>query len=117
AVSARRHLLAAGRVDLAHPLLERTAHGAAARFRLLALLARAVVRDLARARLAGDDRETIAGFRRAVEAEDLDRRRRAGIGHGGAGVGHPRAPAAPLRAGPGDVAAVQRADRDHPCRP
>ncbi len=46
---------------------------------LLALLARAIIGDLAGARFVLDDRETIAGLRRAVEAEHLDRNRRSGL--------------------------------------
>ena len=65
-------------LELAHHLLERAALPVGARRHLLALLARAVVGDLARARLALDDGEAVAGFRRAGEAEHLDRRRRPG---------------------------------------
>ena len=47
---------------------------------LLALLAGAVVGDLAGARFALHHGEGIAGIRRAVEAKNLDRHRRAGLG-------------------------------------
>src|SRR5690242_10787633 len=73
ALDDERKLLAAGALELAHHLFERAAHGAAARFQLLALLPRAIIRDFAGARLARHDGKAVAGFRRAVEAEHLDR--------------------------------------------
>ena len=65
-------------LSCAHHLLERAAHAGLPRGRLLALLAGAIVGDLAGAGFGLDHGEAVAGFRRAVEAEHLDRHRRAG---------------------------------------
>ena len=80
--------------------------------RPFALLARAVVGDFAGAGFALDHREPVAGVRRAVEAEHLDRGRRTGCVDGVARVGDQRAHAAPFGAGHHDVADVQRAALD-----
>ncbi len=73
ALDDQREFLAARGLDLRHHLLERAAHAGLARGRLVALLARAIVRHLARARLAVDHRKPVAGVRRAGEAEHFDR--------------------------------------------
>ena len=65
-------------LSLRHHLLERAAHAGGARRGLLALLAGAVIGDLAGAGFVLDHREAVAGLRRAGEAEHLDRHRRAG---------------------------------------
>ena len=65
-------------LELAHHLLERAARAGCRAAELLAPLALAVFGDLAGAGLVLDDGEAVAGLRRAVEAEHLDRRRRAG---------------------------------------
>ena len=104
-----REFLAARGLDLRHHLLERAAHAGLAGSGLLALLARAIIGDLAGARLVVDDREPVAGIRRAGEAEHLDRHRGAGAVDRRAGVGHERAHAAPFGAGHHDVADMQRA--------
>ena len=83
-----------------------------ARGGVLALLAGAVIGDLAGARLVLDDGEAVAGLRRAVEAEHLDRHRRAGLLDAGARVVDQRADAAPFGAGHDDVADAQRAALD-----
>ena len=75
-----REVLAAGGLELAHHLLERAAHAGGARRLLLALLMRAIVGDLARARFVLDHGETVAGFRRAVETQHLDRDGRSRFG-------------------------------------
>ena len=77
ALDDQREFLAARGLDLRHHLLERAAHAGLARRGLLALLARAIVGDLAGARLAVDHREPVAGVGRAGEAEHLDRTSRA----------------------------------------
>ena len=99
-------------LELAHHLLERAAHAARPGRHLLALLTGAIIGDLAGARFALDHRETVAGLRRAVEAEHLDRRRRAGSLTASPAVGQQRADAAPFGAGHDDVAAAQRAALD-----
>ena len=76
---------------------------------VLALLVGAIARDLAGAGFVLDHGETIAGFRRAVEAEHFDRHRRAGFVDGFALVVDQRADAAHLGAGHDDVADPQRA--------
>src|SRR4051795_4973104 len=82
----------------------------------LALLPGAVVGDLAGAGFRLDDGDTVAGFRRAVEAEHLDRNRRPGLLRHRALVVDERPDAAPLGAGDGDVAGAQRAALDeHGC--
>ena len=68
-----------GRLELAHHVGERAAREAAARRRLLALLALAIFGDLAGAGFVLDDGDAIAGLRRAGKAENLDRHRRAGL--------------------------------------
>ena len=77
--------------------------------RNVALLPRAVIGDLARPRFGRHRGQAIARLRRAVEAQNLHRHRRAGGHHGVAGVGDERAHAAPFRAGDDDVAGAQRA--------
>ena len=69
----QREVLAARGLQLAHHLFERAAHAGGARRLLLAPLMRAIIGDLAGARFVFDDREAVAGFRRAVEAKHLDR--------------------------------------------
>ena len=105
----QREFLAAGRLELAHHLLERAAHAGRARCDLVALLPRAIVRHLAGARLAVDHRQAVAGLGRAAEAEHLDRRRRPRGIDWRPGIGHQRAHAAPFGAGNDDIAAAQRA--------
>ncbi len=92
-----------------HHLLERAAHAGLPRRDLLALLPGAIIGDLAGARLAFDHGEPVAGLGRAVEAQHLDRHRRAGRDHSVAGIGHQRADAAPFGAGNDDVAGLERA--------
>ena len=79
---------------------------------LLALLARTVIGDFAGARFVLDDGETVAGIRRAGEAEHFDRGRRAGGGDGLTGIGHERADAAPFGAGDDEIADLQGAALD-----
>ena len=69
----KRELLDAGRLELGHHLLEAAA--LAGDRQPLAPLALAVVGDLARARLVLHDSELVAGFRRGIEAQHLDRHR------------------------------------------
>ena len=80
--------------------------------RVLALLADAIIGELARAGFALDHREPVAGFGRAGEAQHLDRHRRAGLLHGFALVVDQRADAAPFGAGDDEVADMQRAALD-----
>ena len=79
---------------------------------LVALLADAIIGDFARARFGLDHREPVAGFGRAVEAQHLDRHRRAGLVDGLALVVDEGANAAPFGAGDDDVADPQRAALD-----
>ena len=88
----------------------RTAGPRAASF--LAPLALAVFGDLARARFRLDDGDAIARFRRAGEAEHLDRRRGAGRLDRRALVVEQRPDAAPMRAGDDERADPQRAALD-----
>src|SRR5262249_45022542 len=104
-----REFLAARRLELRHHLLERAAHAGGVRRALLALLADAIVRQLACAGLALDHGQTAARLGRVVEAENLDRNRRAGLLDVLALVVDQRADAAPGRAGHDDIADVQRA--------
>ena len=106
-LTTQRELLAAGLLELLHHLLER-ARGAG-RAQRLATLAHAVVGDLARAALALDHGERIAGLGRGVEAQDLDRHRRPGLRHRLAAIVDERAHAPPGRTGDDDVADAQRA--------
>src|SRR5580704_17621053 len=69
----QREFLAAGGLELRHHLFERAAHAGNTGGGILALLMRAIARDLPGAGFVLDHGETIAGFRRAVETEDLDR--------------------------------------------
>src|SRR5215216_6774216 len=73
---------------------------------------RAVIGDFTRAAFAADDRETVPGFRRAAEPENLDRHRRPRLVDGGSRVGDERADAAPFGAGHDDVADMERAALD-----
>ena len=72
----------------------------------------AIAGDLAGAGFVLDHGETVAGFRRAVEAEHFDRNRRAGFLDGLALVVDQRAYAAHFGAGHDDVADPQRAALD-----
>ena len=105
----QRKFLAAGGLELAHHLLERAAHAARARRHLVAFLPGTIVGDLAGARFAIDDRQSIAGLGRAVEAQHLDRHRRTGRFDRRAGIARQRAHSAPFGAGDDDVADAQRA--------
>ena len=68
------------RLELAHHVGERARAAEPPRAAsLVALLALAIFGDLAGARFVLDDGEAVAGFRRAGEAEHLDRDRRAGL--------------------------------------
>ena len=78
ALDEQREFLAPRRFELAHHIGERTARHAAARGDLVALLTLAIFGDFAGARFAFDDRDAVAGLRRAGEAEHLDRHRRTG---------------------------------------
>ena len=75
ALDEERELLDAGRLQLGHHLLELAARAGVGH--ALAPLALAIIGDLAGARLVLDHGELIAGLGRAVEAEHLDRHRRA----------------------------------------
>ena len=77
-LTTQRELLAARLLELLHHLLERARR--AGRAERLAALAHAVVGDLARAAVALDHGERIARLGRGVEAQDLDRHRRPGLG-------------------------------------
>ena len=105
----QREFLAARGLELRHHLLERTAHAGDRGGGVLALLVGAIARDLAGAGFVLDHGEAIAGFRRAVEAEHLDRHRRAGLVEILALIGDQRADAAHFGAGDDDVADTQRA--------
>ena len=94
-----------GGLELAHHLLERAARGTARR--LLAPLTRAIIGDLARARLAVHDREPIARFRRAGEAEHLDRHRGTRLRNVLSLIVDQRPHASPFAAGDHDVAHAQ----------
>ena len=80
ALDDEREFLAARRLELAHHVGERTARRTAARGDLVALLALAIFGDLAGARFGLDDRDAVAGFRRAGEAQNLDGEARTGLG-------------------------------------
>jgi len=69
ALMIQREILAARGLELRHHLLERAAHAGDAGGGVLALLVGTVARDFAGAGLVLDHGETVAGFRRAVEAE------------------------------------------------
>ena len=101
-----------GGAGLRHHLLERAAHAGGARRRLLALLAGAIIGDLAGAAFVLHHRQTVAGVRRAGETEHLDRCRGAGAVDRFAGVGDERAHAAPFGAGDHEIADAQRAALD-----
>ena len=103
----QRELLAAGLLELLHHLLERAP--GAGRAQRLPALARAVVGDLASARLVLHHCERIAGLRRRIEAQDLHRHRWSGRVDGLAAVVDQGAHAAPSRAGDDDVADMQAA--------
>jgi hypothetical protein len=75
-----------------------------ARGDLVPLLSRAIVRHLACATLAADDRKPIAGLRRPAETQNFDRHRGPCAVDRRAGVGDERAHPAPLGAGDDDVA-------------
>ena len=76
---------------------------------VFALLVGAVARDLAGAGFVLDHGQTVAGFRRTVEAEHFDRHRGTGFVDGVALVVDQRADPAHLGAGDDDVADPQRA--------
>ena len=105
----QREFLAARGLELRHHLLERTAHAGDRGGGVLALLVGAIARDLAGAGFVLDHGKAIAGFRRAVEAEHLDRHRRTGLLDGLALIRDQRADAAHFGAGDDDVADPQRA--------
>ena len=77
--------------------------------RLIAPLALAILGDLARPLLVLDHGQQIARLRHPVQAQDLDRHRRAGLSTGCAAIVEQRAHTAPLRAGDDDVADLERA--------
>src|SRR5581483_3855144 len=91
-------------------LFERAA--SAGRRRRVALAALAEFGDLARPRLVLDDDEIVAGERQAVEAEHLDRDRRAGLVLVLAALVDERAHPAPFAAGDEDVANIERTALD-----
>ena len=105
----QREFLAARGLELRHHLLERAAHAGNRGSGVLALLVGAVARDLAGAGFVFDHGQTVAGFRRSVEAEHFDRHRGAGFVDGDALVVDQRADAAHFGAGDDDVADPQRA--------
>src|SRR5262249_15579097 len=107
ALDEQRELLASGLLQLLHHLLERARRRCRAQG--LSALARAIVGDLARSRLIFDDCERITGLGRGVEAQDLDRHRGAGRGHGLATIVDQRAHAPPRCTGDDDIADVQGA--------
>ena len=96
------------RLELRHHLLERAAHSGNAGGGILALLVRAIAGDLACAGLVLDDGEAVAGLRRPIEAQYLDRHRRAGLFDGVALIRDQRAHTTHLGAGNDDVADPQR---------
>src|ERR1700676_1168436 len=100
----QREFLAARRLELRHHLLERAAHAGNAGGGVLALLMRAIARDLTGAGFILDDGETVAGFRRPIEAEHFDRHRWASLLDGIALIRNQRANAAHFGAGHDDVA-------------
>ena len=103
-----REFLAAGSgLQVLHHVDERAAAGAGAGGLTLALLTGAVFGDFASARFRLDDRDAIAGFRRAVEAQNLDRNRGSGLLDVGAAVVDQGANAAPFGARHHDVAGAQ----------
>src|SRR3546814_8918635 len=90
-----------------HHLLQRAAAGGGEL--LLAPAALAVLGDLAGAALVLHHREVVAGQRRAIEAEHLDRGRRAGFLDLFVAFVHQGPHAAPLAAGNEDVADLESA--------
>ena len=108
----QREFLAARGLGLRHHLLERAAHAGGPGRGLLALLTRTVIGDFAGARFVLDDGETVAGIRRAGEAEHFDRSRGTGSADGLTCVGDERADAAPFGAGDDKVADLQGAALD-----
>ena len=104
-----RQFLGRAFADALHHLLERTASTSGARQLVLAVATGTEVRDLARARFALDDVEFVAGLRRAVEAQYLDRESRQRLLHRVAAIVHQTAHAAPYGAGHQHVADLQRA--------
>ncbi len=109
ALDHQRELLAARGLELGHHLLERAAQSGRARDQHLALLPRPVRRHFAGTPLGVHHPEPIAGFRRAAEAEHLDRGGRACGFDRGSGIADQRPHAPPLGAGDHDVAEPQRA--------
>src|SRR6478609_4269918 len=105
----QREILAARGFELRHHLLERAAHAGDGSGGVFALLMGAIARDLTGAGFVLDHGETIAGFRRAVEAEHFDRHRGAGFINGHALIVDKGADAAHFGAGHDDVADAQRA--------
>src|SRR5204863_8367931 len=92
------------------------AAGAEADGSIFALLAFAILGDLASTGFALDHRDAVARFRRAVEAEHLDRNRRSRFMDRDADIADQGADAAPFSAGHHDVADLQRAALDqHGC--
>ena len=86
--------------------------------RLIAPLALPVLGDLARPLLAVDHGQQVAGLRHAIQAQDLDRRRRPGLVHRLPAIVEQRARPAPLGTGDDEVAdlegaALHQHGRDH----
>src|SRR5215467_550920 len=105
----KRELLAPGGLELTHHLLEGSALAARPRRDLFALEARPVVGHLAGTRFVFHDGQTVAGFWRSVEAENLHRRGRAGLVHGHASVRQQGPYATPFGPGDHDIAATKGA--------
>src|SRR5262245_45409089 len=107
ALDEERKLLAAGLLQLLHHLLKRARR--AGRAQRLAALAQAIVGELARAALALDDGEGIAGLGRRIKAQDLHRHRWPGLRDRLAAVVDERAHTAPGRTGDDNVADIEGA--------
>ena len=109
ALDDEREFLAARGLELRHHLFERAAHAGLAGGHHVALLAHAIIGDFARAAFAIDHGKAVAGIRRAVEAQHLDRNGRSGRRHGCAGIVDQRAHAARFGAGNDQIADLERA--------
>src|SRR5262249_58863131 len=107
ALDEERNLLAAGLLQLLHHLLKRARR--AGRAQRLPALAQAIVGELARAALALDDGEGIAGLGCRIKAQDLRRHRWPGLRDRLAAVVDERAHTAPGRTGDDNVADIEGA--------
>ena len=105
-------LLELAGLDLLEDVLERALAAGPAGLLLLAQAQRALLGLLAGRAVVLDDVDELTGLGHAVEAEDLDRIARHGLGHASARVVVHRADAAPVRTADEGVADLQRAALD-----